>query len=164
TPTISVINVSVCVSGFVTLNASGANSYTWSNGAQTPSIVVSPTASTQYSVSATDQYGCVGNSTVTVSLSIIQSTFTPTILVSNYEVCIGSTVALTAIGASSYTWDNGTQAQSIVVSPTTTSQYYVSATDQYGCTGSSTVTIYPLSIPEISLNTSSGNYTTCVGD
>src|SRR5690606_29771623 len=129
TPAISVNNVGSCVSGFVTLNASGAISYTWSNGAQTSSIAVSPAATVQYSVSATNQNGCVGNNTVTVSPTMMQSTFTPVISVGNVSVCVGGSVTLNACGAISYTWSNGAQTSSIAVSPTESTQYSVSATN-----------------------------------
>src|SRR5690606_37368005 len=71
---------------------------------------------------------------------------------------------LSAGGASTYTWSTGAQAPNSTVSPTASTQYSVSATDQYGCVLSNTITLNPLSSPEISLNTSSGNYIACVGD
>ena len=44
-------------------------SYTWSNGANSSSIVVSPTINTTYSVSLTNTTGCSGNSSV-ITLSV----------------------------------------------------------------------------------------------
>src|SRR5690606_38315052 len=102
----------------------------------------------------TDTAGCKARELFTVS----QTTTALSIAVSNVNACAGSPVTLSAGGASTYTWSTGAQAQSIVVSPTVPTHYSVSATDEYGCVLSNTITINPLSIPEISLNTSSGNY------
>jgi hypothetical protein len=51
-----------------TLTASSANavSYLWSTGATTQSIEVCPTATTVYTVTITDQYGCTSSDEVTV--------------------------------------------------------------------------------------------------
>lgn len=53
--------------GTATVTAFGtALSYTWSTGANTNSIVVSPAVTTVYTVSGTDAFGCVSSSTYTV--------------------------------------------------------------------------------------------------
>ena len=49
-----------------TLVASGANSYVWSTGATSPSITVSPAATTSYSVEGTDANGCSKNAEIRV--------------------------------------------------------------------------------------------------
>jgi hypothetical protein len=46
----------------------GAYSYNWSNGATTSSVTVSPTATTNYSVTVKDQNGCPGAATKTVNV------------------------------------------------------------------------------------------------
>ena len=46
----------------------GPYSYTWSNGATTSSITVSPTATTNFSVTVRDQNGCPGTATKTVTV------------------------------------------------------------------------------------------------
>ena len=46
----------------------GPYSYTWSNGATTSSITVSPAASTTYTVNVRDQNGCPGSATKTVNV------------------------------------------------------------------------------------------------
>ena len=46
----------------------GPYSYTWSNGATTSSVTVSPVATTTYSVTARDQNGCPGTATKTVNV------------------------------------------------------------------------------------------------
>ena len=46
----------------------GPYSYTWSTGATTSSVTVSPTATTTYSVAVKDQNGCPGSATKTVNV------------------------------------------------------------------------------------------------
>jgi CHRD domain len=43
-------------------------SYNWSNGATTSSVTVSPVATTTYSLSVKDQYGCPGSATKTINV------------------------------------------------------------------------------------------------
>jgi len=92
---------SICNGGSTTLTAIGATSYTWSNSSNNNSIVVSPTTSTCYSISATNTNGCVGSTLSCVNVSALPNvTVTPTI-----NACIGAGVLnIFANGASSYTW------------------------------------------------------------
>lgn len=53
----------------VTLTASGADSYVWSNGETTASITVSPEETTTYSVVGTKD-GCEGSAEITVSVTV----------------------------------------------------------------------------------------------
>lgn len=46
----------------------GPYSYNWSNGATTSTVTVSPTATTTYSLTVTDQNGCPGSATKTVNV------------------------------------------------------------------------------------------------
>lgn len=65
-PAIGVNNATVCAAAAATLTASnpGGITYLWSTGATTPSIVVTPTVNTTYTVTGTNTFGC---STVKIS-------------------------------------------------------------------------------------------------
>jgi DUF4097 and DUF4098 domain-containing protein YvlB len=52
------------------LSAAGANSYTWSTGATSQSISVSPTVSTVYTVSTTYSAGCTDSRTFNVTVNV----------------------------------------------------------------------------------------------
>ncbi len=73
--------------------------------------------------------------TVTVNpLPILSGLSTSSLL------CTGQTATITAGGASTYTWNPGGAVISIVVSPTTTTNYTLSGTDANGCMNSSIIT------------------------
>lgn len=71
TPTISIITSSniICSGNSATLTASGASTYSWSNGATTSSIVVTPTTTTTYWVYSNNANGC-SNALFTQSVNI----------------------------------------------------------------------------------------------
>jgi hypothetical protein len=71
-PTVSVSGgTTICAGQSATLTATGATSYTWSNSANTPSIVVSPTVTSTYTVYGTTLTNtCASINTVTVVFSI----------------------------------------------------------------------------------------------
>ncbi len=71
---LSVDPLSLCQGGQGALNAmvSGGTpgyTYTWTTGANTPGIMVSPTVTTNYAVSITDANGCIKTFGVTVAVS-----------------------------------------------------------------------------------------------
>ena len=59
----------ICMGDETMLTASGGESYLWSTGETTASIVVSPDATATYSVIVTNAAGCAGEDAVTVKVS-----------------------------------------------------------------------------------------------
>ncbi|MBA2611065.1 MAG: SBBP repeat-containing protein [Bacteroidetes bacterium] len=59
--TITTSNTLVCIGNTATLNATSATSYTWGSGANTSSIVITPTVNTVYSLNVSDIHGCVNS-------------------------------------------------------------------------------------------------------
>jgi len=53
----------------VTITANGASTYTWNTSASGASISVSPSVTTQYTVTGTDSNGCMNMTTITQSVS-----------------------------------------------------------------------------------------------
>ncbi len=51
----------MCIGETVTLSATGANTYTWSTGPNTPTIAVSPSVTTSYTVSGSGLNGCAAS-------------------------------------------------------------------------------------------------------
>ena len=145
---------SVCAGGTVTLTASGADSYSWSNGQQGASITVSPTATQTYTVTGTTG-GCSATASHTVTVKTI-----PTVEISGDEsVCAGSSVTLTASGASSYSWQHGGNNAETTVQPTSETTYTVTGTTD-GCSATATHTVTVKTAPTVAI---SGDESVCAG-
>ncbi len=104
-PSITVTGNSVICTGFsTTLSATGNPTYTWTTPPTTAaSVIVSPSVTTIYTVQGADPSGCIGAKLFTVVV-----TPQPTVAVSGpTSVCTGLSYTLTASGADSYSWTNG---------------------------------------------------------
>jgi hypothetical protein len=158
-PTVSLSgSQTICFGQSTTLTASGASSYTWSTGATTSSITVSPSATKTYTVTGTSSAGCTGPGTV-FSVTVNQ---TPTVSISGGQsICQGQSTTLTAAGADSYTWSSGETTPSVTKNPTTTTSYTVTGKNSIGCSDSVSVTIIVIQTPTISI---AGSQTICAGD
>lgn len=138
----------ICPGNNSTLSASGALSYSWNPGALTgSSVVVSPAATTMYSVTGNNSFGCL--TTVTLNLTV-NPTPTVTTSASSSTVCAGSSVTMTASGATTYTWNpGGLNGATVVVSPGSTTTYTIIGSNGT-CTSSATRTITVVPIPVVS--------------
>ena len=151
TPTVVATSTptNLCSGGSATLTATGATSYIWNPGATiSSSVVVTPTVTTTYTVTGVN--GACSN-TVTLNL-IVGTNPTVTATASSNTICAGTSVTLTAGGASTYTWNPGTlTGTTAVVSPTSTTTYTLSGDNGTGCIGTQTVTVNVNSAPSISV-------------
>ncbi|MBK9283646.1 MAG: T9SS type A sorting domain-containing protein [Sphingobacteriaceae bacterium] len=137
-PTISVNSGSLCLFQSYTLNALGANSYTWFNGSNSQNVIITPSVSGTYSVIGTSLNNCSGTG---VSTIIVYSLPTINILSSHSQICLGETATLSAIGADNYSWSPGTIGNLQVVNPTLTTNYTVTGTSFYGCSSEKSFTL-----------------------
>jgi hypothetical protein len=153
---ISPTTPTVCFGNSITLTGSGATTYTWSTGANTTTISVSPSSNTNYTLTGTGSNACVKSvtKTVTVNPNLI---LTPT----SASICIGSSIALIASGATTYSWSTGATTASISVSPTTATTYTVRGTSG-SCSKTLSTTVYPASIPNTTVSTTSSSV--CLGN
>ena len=121
--------------GNITLDAGNPGStYVWSNSASTQTITV---GAGTYFVTVTDPSGCSDRDTISIQVNT-----PPTITVSSdTAICVGGQATLTASGGTGYLWSNGAPTQSITVSPTTSTAYYVTVTDSNICTASDFVIV-----------------------
>ena len=152
-PNIQVVgNIPVCSGNNLTLTATGANTYTWSNTSTSNSIIITPTSNITYSVNGTNSVGCTAANAAIASITVLAK---PNIIVPNKSICLGETTTLTATGANTYTWSNALNTNTIVVTPSITSIYSVTGTGTNNCinTASVQVTVNPCtSIKDQSLN------------
>ncbi|HXH18837.1 MAG TPA: choice-of-anchor L domain-containing protein, partial [Chitinophagales bacterium] len=158
TASITPPSAAVCLGSTITLTASGGTTYSWSTGATTQSITVSPVSNTIYSVTVTDGGSCSASASrsVTINPNPIASISPATL-----AICTGASTTLTANGGGTYSWSTGEASTTITVNPSSTTTYSVTVTDGNGCTASAsrTVNVNPLPTPSIS----PGNVTICNG-
>lgn len=118
-PTITANNGAMCPGDSFTIVPSGASSYTYSGG----SAVVSPSITTNYSITGTSSLGCVSQSPAVITVSVVNNI---TVTISgNTVVCSGESVSLTANGVSTYSWNTGATTASIVQTPSVNTSYSV---------------------------------------
>ena len=117
---------SVLAGNYITLSASGANNYEWSNGATQPNIAVSPNTTTTYVVT-----GYINNcyDVKDVTVSVVEQVEVDA--GEDLFICQGETITLTAngSGAENYYWNTGETSKSITVSPTENTSYSVVASN-----------------------------------
>ncbi|MFK2820261.1 T9SS type A sorting domain-containing protein [Flavobacteriaceae sp. LMIT009] len=112
---------------YVTLSATGADTYLWSNGATQPNIAVSPQETTTYYVTGfTNNCSSVDNVTVNVANTINAYAG------KDQVICSGESITLTATGGANYEWSTGEITQSIEVAPEETTTYSVNVSNDYG--------------------------------
>ena len=150
--TVSVSAGTICVGESTTITASGASTYSWSNGETGSSITVSPTTTTLFTATGTDSNGCTSAGSTTITVNAL-----PTVEISGtLTYCAGGSTTLTATaGLSSYLWSTGATTQSITVS--TAGSYTVTGTDSNGCSATSvasTVTELPLDTATVTYSSS----------
>jgi gliding motility-associated-like protein len=166
--TLTTSSATVCTGNSSTLTATGASTYTWTSAATLSSangtpVVATPTASTTYTVNATDVNGCVNNKTVTVNISTPP---TLTLTAGSTTICATTSTNITASGASTYTWSpsgslSASTGTSVTATPTTTTIYTVTGTNAAGCIGSQTITINVNTLPTLTVSPTSA--TVCAG-
>jgi hypothetical protein len=145
-----------CVNATAILNGSGVSTYTWSGpGIVSGGNTSTPTANMAgtYSLVGTTS-GCVSNM---ATVSLTSNTIAPSVSVTatSNSICIGNSATLTASGASTYSWSTSSTATSIVVSPTTTTNYILTGTNSVnGCTNVINKSIGVNPLPTVSANTS----------
>lgn len=134
-------NGPLCNQNSATLTSQPAVSYTWSgpNGFSSNNQTVITTTAGVYSLT-TSNYGC-GNPTQTVNL-VFANTPTVNAAANSTTICSGSSATLSASGngINTYSWSTGATSASIVVSPTVSSSYTVTA-NSGTCPATATVSL-----------------------
>ena len=173
-------DVTICPLESTTLNASGIGvidpySYQWSHGLGVGALqVVSPAATTTYSVTLTNGNGCIDIDQVTVTVGncieicvngldddgdgLIDCEDDDCQPVpdagADVSICLGTSTILTAtvpdgFGSFTYEWSNGLGGgASKTINPLVTTTYTVTVTNVAGCTGTDDVTVVVETCPE----------------
>lgn len=122
-------NTNVCQGDNVTLTASGAISYTWSNNVSGSTQTITPSSNTTLSVIGTTANGCSASASISINVN------TPLVvsIAGDNAICSGESTLLTATGATSYLWSTGETTSSISVSPGATTIYTVTGSSPGAC-------------------------------
>ncbi|MFA7047700.1 MAG: hypothetical protein WC170_08470, partial [Bacteroidales bacterium] len=134
---ISSTDTTICEGESVTISANGANSFLWSEGSNTSSIIVSPSLNTTYYVTGSiDICQRIDSFIVYVNPAPIFN------LGNDTTICYNDSVTIHApLGFAGYQWNTGDTTNFISVIPTDTTTYTVTVTNEYGCTASDDITI-----------------------
>lgn len=159
----------VCAGSTVTLTAqSAATQYSWSTGAQSPVITVTPNTTTQYSVGVTSNFTCFGFANININTSPVPNVVAGA---SQTLFCAGAAsaaITFSATGANTYDWTtdfgnvSGTPVFLTVPSTLTPGSYSfaVTGTGPGGCTNSDLVILEVDVQPTVSIAPS--NNTVCI--
>lgn len=141
----------------------GLNYWSWNFGDTTTSSAENPThtynSGGTYTVTlvAGDSLGCVDTAYRVIHIYPLPSVYAGV----DQTVCLGNSATLTASGGSSYTWSpTGDTASTIVVTPGSTTNYYLSLTDTNGCVGIDVVSVVVNPLP---VATAGPDQNICIG-
>lgn len=159
-------DVQICPGDTAQLNASGGVGFQWfpvtfisNTGIAGP--LVYPPATTEYVVGVTNSDGCIGLDTVLVQV------FTPSLTVSSdATICFGDTTQLVVSGAVDYQWSpaynvSDVNSDSPIVSPETTTTYFVEAVDSNSCEITDSVHVIVQQLPQADAGVDTA---ICIGD
>jgi len=147
----------ICIGESVSITATGGLTYQWNNSKLTDVITEKPIVSTNFIVTAFNQY-CSSSDTMKVIVNPLPLANAG----KDTSVCKGMKVKLTASGGVGYSWsENATTTQDLTVSPSEKTKYSVTVTDIKGCKASDDIFV---SIRDSLKPTISGKNEFCNGD
>lgn len=134
-PSITVNSGSICSGQSFTIYPSGASTYTISGGLFT----VNPSSNASYSVYGTSTLGCVS---ISPGISTVVINPLPSLIITSSDsvLCANEAMTLNVIGASTYTWNTGSNNSFEILTPTVTTTYSVIGTDSNSCKNSAAFT------------------------
>lgn len=149
---------STCLNKPLTLVASGASTYRWLpvpglNDSVGATVVVNPPSPTLYKVIGTNAQGCIDTAEFMLNY---YSAAPLKIQATDTQICIGESTQLTAGGGSNYSWlpangFTGSSANSITVSPATTTTYRLAGINIHGCADTTSIKIEVNNYPTVSV-------------
>lgn len=149
----------VCAGSVLTLNASGAGSYSWTTGSAVSTATASLASNGTLAVTGTNTLsGC--SNTIVKNITVYQL---PPVSIGSFDdaVCLGESATLMGLAASSYTWSTGqVNAPVITVTPQSTTTYTLLGSNALGCVGMATRQVTVNQLPVITVT---GNTMICEG-
>lgn len=156
---ISAQDTTVCSGDTIVLNASGADTYSWSTGGNAAVESFIAGVSVQAILTGTETVnGCSSTDTLFITVNQLPVVSFNT---STSTVCMGDTATITASGGTAYMWNTGDTASTISVAPSANTAYSVMVTDANGCMSSDSVSVGVNALPVLDVT---GNPSTaCFG-
>lgn len=156
----SVNSNTICAGDPLTINVSGADDYLWSNGGTGALGNYAPTSSTIITVAGTNTLtGCVSNATEYIVVNPAPSVVA---FASKTDICPGENSYLSAVGADSFAWSNGSNGNVVTVSPNASTTYTVIGSNAFGCSNSATISVAVKTLPTVLVNQTSSDI--CAGE
>jgi gliding motility-associated-like protein len=160
-------DMTICAGEFAVLSATGGAFYSWTPiaGLASPNMAVteaSPAAFTVYTVTVTDENGCVNTDDVSVSVNAL-----PLIDAGvDVAICIGETHQLSGSGANEYEWSPaGVFIDNLLQNPTfigiATTVITLTGRNANGCVATDNVTVTVNPLPNVNAGADVGM---CIGD
>ena len=141
-PNIDIIGaLSFCAGEFTEVTAVGAETYEWSTGETTETIIISEAGG--YFVTGFDENGCQS----TIQFSVEELPLPEVEILGELAFCFGEGTQLTAVGAETYEWSTGETTESIIAEAP--GDYSVTGTDANGCQNVATVSVEELPLPDV---------------
>ena len=139
------VDQNVCIGTVVTLTASVTISYSWDNGVTDSAPFIPAVGSIVYTVTGTDINGCINTDQVSVTVNTL-----PVVNAGvDQVVCLGTTVTLTASGATTYVWDNGITNGVSITPVVGTTVYTVVGSLGSGCSNTDQVSVTVNALPVV---------------
>jgi len=156
----------ICFGDTAQISASGATSYLWSPNVDISNLniadpLVFPASTQTYYVEMTDANNCVGSDSVLITVqSLPIANAGP-----DQSICVGEQAQLIATGGLNYSWNpsgslSNASISNPVASPTSTTDYEVTVSDNLGCSNTDTVTITVNPLPTVNAG---ADATLCLG-
>ncbi|MBR4198765.1 MAG: S8 family peptidase [Bacteroidales bacterium] len=130
-------NQTICRGSSVTLSVSGGTSHSWNTGATGNSITVTPNTTTTYTVTSSQNGYCSRTDNITINVQ----PYVSTTISRDTTICQGQSVTLTSTGGTSKSWNTGATTNSITVTPSTTTRYTVTSSQNGYCSTTDTVMV-----------------------
>ncbi|MDX2188401.1 MAG: PKD-like domain-containing protein [Bacteroidota bacterium] len=145
-PNVSVNSASVCAGTAAMLTATGAVNYNWQPGNLTgPVVSLSPSSTTNYTITGTSGPGCTALGFATISVTSL-----PNISIAGTSsICQGSSLVLTLSGATSYSSNIGVVVGNLLSdTPLFSGNLVYSVTGTFsGCSNTNTFNLNVLTVP-----------------
>ncbi len=116
----------LCFGNPLIVKAEGGVVYEWSNGLNTPQVVLKPETNSTFFVTVTNSEGCSHTDSIVVYVS---PEYVISAISSADSICAGESLTLSASGGDYYEWSNGKRTAEIEVEPEKSTYYSVTVSN-----------------------------------